>query len=303
VRRPLAGLVILVAALAGQPAAAPPATQPAAQAPRRIISLVPAVTEMLFAIGAASQVVGVSSFDEHPPEVLALPRVGALVDPDLEAIFELRPDLVVVYATQTDLRAQLERAGIPMYVYQHAGLPDVITTIADLGKRVGRDTEAAKVVRTLRSRLDAVAERTRSRPAVRTLLVFGRQPGALRGIYASGAVGFLNDVLKLAGGRNVFEDVPRQSVQVSAEMILTRQPDAIVELKYGTSEPTGSAIARERESWATLASVPAVREGRVVVLVGDHFVVPGPRIAEGAEQLARALHPDLFPDGATGGRP
>ena len=93
---------------------------PRAQAPpQRIVSLVPAVTEMLFAIGAGPRVVGVSSFDKYPPEVSTRARVGALVDPDLERILSLRPDLVVVYATQDEFRAQLERARIPAFVYQH----------------------------------------------------------------------------------------------------------------------------------------------------------------------------------------
>ena len=96
-------------------------TQVAAQrAPTRIISLIPAVSEMLFAIGAGRQVVAVSSFDDYPPEVLKLPRVGALLDPDLERILSLRPDLVIVYESQVDLRRQLERATIPMFVYKHA---------------------------------------------------------------------------------------------------------------------------------------------------------------------------------------
>ena len=113
--------------------------QVAASAPSRIISLIPAVTEMLFALGAGPQVVAVSSFDEYPPEALKLPRVGALLNPDLERILSLRPDLVVVYESQADLRRQLERATIPMFVYKHASLADVAVTIRQLGTRIGRD--------------------------------------------------------------------------------------------------------------------------------------------------------------------
>ena len=118
------------------------ATSRSQPAPARIISLVPAVSEMLFAIGAGPQVVAVSSFDDYPPEVLKLPRVGALLDPDLERILSLRPDLVIVYESQADLRRQLERASIPMFVYKHAALADVTVTIRQLGTRVGRDEGA-----------------------------------------------------------------------------------------------------------------------------------------------------------------
>ena len=109
----------------------------AAQRPQRIISLVPAVTEMLFALGVGDRVVAVSSFDTYPPEVQKLQRVGALLDPDLERILSLRPDLVAVYGSQADLREQLGRAGVPMFIYAHAGLADVTTTIRSLGDRVG----------------------------------------------------------------------------------------------------------------------------------------------------------------------
>src|SRR6478752_3512904 len=112
------------------------ATQLSDRTPSRVISLIPAVTEMLFAVGAGPQVVAVSSFDRYPPEVKQLQRVGALLDPDLEKILSLRPDLVVAYGSQEDLQKQLARASIPVYIYRHAGLSDVTRTIAEVGARV-----------------------------------------------------------------------------------------------------------------------------------------------------------------------
>ena len=104
----------------------------------RIVSLVPALTEMLLAIGAGPQVVAVSSYDDFPLEVKSLPRVGALLDPDMEKILALRPDLVVSYGSQTDMQAQLARAKIGVFSYRHAGLNGVFTTLKDLGAAVGR---------------------------------------------------------------------------------------------------------------------------------------------------------------------
>lgn len=274
-----------------------PELRPAAIAdgavPQRIVSVVPAVTEMLFAIGAGPRVVAVSSFDEQPPEVRRLPRVGALIDPDLERILTLRPDLVIVYESQTDLRAQLERASIPMFVYRHAGLADVTQTMRALGDRTGAHDAALRTAADIEQRLDAIRSRVSARPHPRTLLVFGRDPTTLRNIYASGGDGFLHDLLELAGGKNVYRDIPRQSVQATTENILALAPEIIVELKY-TGELDPSAIARERSVWNTLSAVPAVRAGRVHLLIGDEFVVPGPRIATAAERLARTLHPEAF---------
>jgi iron complex transport system substrate-binding protein len=260
--------------------------------PARIVSLIPAVTEMLFAIGAGPQVVAVSSFDDYPPEVRRLERVGALLDPDLERILALRPDLVAVYATQTDLRRQLERAGVPAYSYRHAGLADVTATIRDLGGRTGRVEDATRVAAGIERSMQDLRRRTAGRPRPRTLLVIGREPLAIRGVYASGGVGFLHDMLAAAGGDNVFADVKRQSVQASSELILARRPEVIVELRAG--DVPEAQRQKEIESWANLTALPAVRSGRVYFITDPRTVVPGPRVAEGAEIIARALHPEAF---------
>lgn len=246
-------------------------------------------------MGAAPRIVGVSSFDDYPPEVLTMTRVGGLLDPHVERILSLRPDLVVVYATQADLRAQLARAKIPIFGYEHAGLGDITATIRALGQRVGSASEAERVASQIEGALRSVRARVAGRPRPRTLLVFGREPVALRAIHASGGIGFLHDVLEVAGGLNVFADVARQSVQVSTELVLTSAPEAIVDLKYGGSTLTDEQVAQERAVWNALPAVPAVRNGRVYVLVGDEMVVPGPRIVRAAERLARVLHPAAFP--------
>src|SRR5262249_34986580 len=108
-----------------------------AAAPQRIVSIIPATTEMIFAMGEGVRVVGVGNYDHFPEQVSGLPRVGGLLDPDVEKIIALRPDLVMVYATQQELRERLERAGIPYYPYKHRGLADVTETIRDLGERLG----------------------------------------------------------------------------------------------------------------------------------------------------------------------
>jgi iron complex transport system substrate-binding protein len=260
--------------------------------PHRIISLIPAVTEMLFALGAGPRVVAVSSFDEYPPEVRTLERVGALLDPDVERILSLKPDLVIVYATQTDLMQQLARAQVPTFRYQHAGLADVGGTIRQLGARIGREQDAGIVARRIDDGLATVRQRVAAYARPRTLLVFGREAFALRGIYASGGVGFLHDMLAAAGGVNVFADVERQSVQATSEAILARRPEVILELRGGSV----AAEHRDREIavWQALPAVPAVRTGRVYLIVDPRTVVPGPRVAEGADLIARALHPEVF---------
>jgi iron complex transport system substrate-binding protein len=265
------------------------ATTQQAQPATRIISLIPALTEMMFAIGAGDRVIAVSSYDEDPPQVKSLPRVGALLDPDVERIIALRPDLVLLYGSQTDLMSQLSRASIPYFEYRHGGLSTVTESIRALGQRAGRAADAEALAASIDRRLAALRTKTQTRKKPRTMLVFGRERGSLRNIYASGGRGFLHEMLEAAGGINVFADIAAESVQASSELVLARAPDVIVELR-STDIPAAGDRESEMRSWHTLASVPAVRGKRLYLLTGRHLVVPGPRVADGAEEFARLLH-------------
>lgn len=257
----------------------------------RIISIIPATTEMLFAMGAGDRIVAVGSYDRFPPDVQRLPRVGALLDPDVERILSLRPDLVIVYDTQADLRTQLDRAHIPYFLYRHRGLPDIADTIRALGARVGMPDRANALAASLEQQIADVRKRVASLPRPRTLLVFGRERGTLRGIDASGGVGFLHDMLEAAGGADALADIKQQSVTMTTEMVLARAPEVIIELRYTRGDLSAGGDLR---AWDTLAAVPAVRNKRVYLLQGEEFVVPGPRVGGAVDRFARTLHPEAF---------
>ncbi len=276
-------LAILAATLLSSPPAPPPA---------RIVCLVPAVTETLFAIGAGTQVAAVSSFDNYPPDVAGLQRVGALLDPDVERILSLRPDLVVVYASQADLRTQLGRAGVPTYVYTHAGLPDVTTTIREVGERTGHGASASQLAGTIERRIAAVRHTIDGLRKIPALVVFEREPLSLRGIYASGGIGFIHDLLEAAGGRNVFADVKQEAVQATTELVLARRPEVILELRPAVTTETDRR--REIAAWDRLGSLPAVRSKRIYIFSDQKMSIAGPRVGEVVETLARTLHPEAF---------
>lgn len=259
-------------------------------APQRIISLVPNVTEILFAIGAGPQVVAVSNYDVEPPAVRSLPTVGALLDPDTEKIISLRPDLVITYGSQTDLQSQLKSANIPFFDYRHAGLDHIMVTMRALGQRTGHAAQAEKAATALQESIDAVRTRVAGQPRPKTLLVFGREPGSLRNIYASAGRGFLHDMLVAAGGDDVLNDIDKESAQVSTELILARAPEVILELNAAT-QLNDADLKKVTDPWMTLSSVPAVRNRRVIILLGPGLTVPGPRVIDGIEKMSRALHP------------
>jgi iron complex transport system substrate-binding protein len=284
-------MVLLLAAATGRAGSAP-APQASAR-PQRIVSLVPAVTEMIYAMGEGARVAAVSNYDRFPADVARLPRVGGLLDPSVERILAIKPDLVIVYATQRELIDRLDRAAIPYFNYQHKALADIMTTIRALGARIGSGAPADALASSMDRELGGIRARTAPLPHPPTLLVFERDPASLRNVYASGGYGFLHDMLQIAGGRNVFGSVARQAVQASTEMLIASRPDVIIELLYGDSLKNVDP-ANELRAWDVLGSVPAVRAHRIFALTGDEFVVPGPRVVDATRKLARAIHPDAF---------
>lgn len=283
-----AGLVLLAVTSFGCGRGQAPA-KTAAPPPSRIISIVPAVTEMLFAIGAGPRLVAVSSFDHWPPEVETLTKVGGLLDPDVEKIISLRPDLLVLDASQAEVIEKAKAAGIRVFPYSLGGLDNVTRTMRELGRIAGTEREAEAAASTVEQRLEAVRQRASGRPRPKTLLVFGREAGALRGIDVSGGVGFLHDIVQLAGGDNVFGGEKREWVRVSVESILAAAPEVVIELHYGY-HLTPLRLRSEIAVWKTLAALPAVRSNRISLLEGDKYVVPGPRVVEAAEEIAAAIN-------------
>jgi iron complex transport system substrate-binding protein len=255
--------------------------------PVRIISLIPAVTEMLFAIGAGDQVVGVSTFDTFPKDAATRPKVGGLFDPNFEAILSLRPDLAIVYGSQDELIGRLERLKVPLFSYRHAGLADITSTIRSLGQRVGHAPQAEALAAQIERELDEVRRSVAGKARPRTLLVFGREEASIRGLYVSGGIGFLHDMLDVAGGTNVMADVKREGLQLSLEQLLARAPDVVIELR-ASERWSPERQAWEVATWNTV-SIPAVRNKRVRFLGEDSLTIPGPRVAAAVRMIAAAL--------------
>lgn len=259
----------------------------AQQPPTRIVSLIPAVTEMLFAVGAGDQVVGVSTFDTYPEEVNSRTRVGGLFDPNVEAILALRPDLAIVYGSQDELVDRLQSTSIPIFSYRHAGLPDITQTIRSLGVRTGHAEAAEKLASRIEGDLESIRQAAATRPHPRTLLVFGREEGTMRELFVSGGIGFLHDMLEVAGGINVMADVKREGLQLSLEQLLARAPEVVIEVRAST--PWSAARrAREMAAWQGV-SIPAARSGHIRILHDDALTIPGPRVVSAVRKLAEAL--------------
>ncbi len=260
------------------------ATKPQAL-PRRIVSLVPGATEVLFAIGAGDRVAGVSSFDHWPPEVERLPRVGGLIDPDLEAILTLRPDLALIDPSQGSLRRQLTAGGIATYEYATADVADLLRNVLELGGLLGLSDRAVEFADTIRADLDVVRARYASVEPLDVLMVFGRRDGSFAELWVNGGVGFLQELTVIAGGHNVFGDVARPGFKAGLEAVIARVPDVVVELRSDGQRAVPAATLEAE--WRTL---PGFAEVRVVTLAAGWMLVPGPRVAEAARVLGARIH-------------
>lgn len=266
---------------------APPNASNPNAAPERVVSLVPTVTEILFALGAGDRVVGVSDFDNYPPEAMERPRVGALINPNVERIFQLQPDLVITYGTQFLLQERLAAAGIRQYPFVSGSIQHVLESIRALGREMDLAEESDRLSSEIELTLESIREGSgENRPKV--LLAHNREIGTMGSFYTGGGRSYFDELIQIAGGQNIFGDIDENIFQPSLEEVLKRAPEVIIELL--PSDPEGKARIDQRlADWQALAAVPAVREGRVYVLSGDHLLLVGPRLHLAAAEMAEAI--------------
>jgi len=254
--------------------------------PRRIVSLVPGVTEMLYAIGAEDRLVGRTDFCDYPPEARSKASVGGTVSPSLEVLVTLKPDLVVATSAgnSDETRRQLERLRVPLYLVDPHGLSDVFRTMTRLGALTEREGRAADVVAGLERRVRAVAVRVAALPRPRVLYVVWPEPLIVPGRGAA-----VTELIELAGGESVSADGPEGYPRYSVEAAVARGPEVIILARHGA----GTA-PYAREKWERFADLPAIRAGRLHAVDGDLFHRFGPRVVDALEILARLLHPEAF---------
>ncbi|MBS3734077.1 MAG: ABC transporter substrate-binding protein [Phycisphaerae bacterium] len=297
-----AAVVYLVWAAAYRSAQPSQASNHSGNGPERIVSMAPSTTEILFALGVGERVVGVTRFCDYPPETRAITTVGGYADPSYETIVSLRPDLVVLLDSHRDAKAELEKLGIRTLTTPHQTAADVHEAIRRIGAACGAADEADVLLAELGERTEAVRHAVAGlgRPRVFMCIERDTSSAQLAGMVVVGSDGFYNEIIRLAGGVNAYEDATIAYPQLSAEGAIQLNPDVIVDLvaRVPPDGPTREQIARQ---WNRLRTVPAVRRERVHVIVAPYAVRPGPRYVDFLEQLARLLHPEAFSEGVPDG--
>lgn len=276
-------ICVLAVALAACSRPAPPVAPG-----QRLAVLAPAAAETLALLGVADRVVAVGDWVTWPPEIAAKPKLGAYDEPSRERLLELGVDTLVTSASVAGRagREELERLGIRVVEFETDTFAGALEGIETVGALVGREPQAARLVAGVRARVDAVATGVAGAPRVRALVVVGRDP-----LFVAGPGSFLDELVRLAGGENVAADAGAPWAMVSLEAMLARRPEVILDTSENRPGAPRGALAGE---WARWPFLPAVAAGRVHFVDPALLAIPGPRLGEMAERMARFLHPERF---------
>ncbi len=257
--------------------------------PQRIISLSPSNTEIAFALGLGDRIVGVTEFCNYPPEALEKDDVGGFSTPSIERILELEPELILASTIHEEEVPRLEELGLSVLVIESSNLIDLYTSISLVAEVTGITADGEALIASMQERIgavEAVVADLDPEDRVRVYYEVYSDP-----LMSAGKGAFINEIISLAGGVNIFGDVDENYPTISAEVVAEKQPDIILFPDYhGTADFVVDGMA-ERAGWESL---PAVQESRVFAISDDAFARPGPRVVEAVEEAARIFYPEMF---------
>jgi iron complex transport system substrate-binding protein len=249
--------------------------------PHRIICLVPSITDSVFSLGAADDVVAITDYVKYPPEALVKPSVGSISNPSMETILSLHPDLVLGMpkSNQQSVLDQIRGLGIPVYLVDPHGIAGILQSITSLGRAINREPQAATLVARLKQRIAAVSVSVQGKPVIKVFAPVSYDP-----VITIGKGAFITEIIAAAGGESITADLPEEWPQISMEAVVARAPAALLLVRDGRITID---ILKDRPGWNAL---PAVRERRVYFL-DKRIEFPSPVAIDALEDLARQFHP------------
>lgn len=256
--------------------------------PMRIISMAPSLTETLFALDLGSRVVGVTNFCNYPPEAREKEKIGGFSNPNLEKIVSLKPDLILATldGNRKEVIDKLKELGLSVNVTNPRNIEEILSAITQIGQATYRQKRAEELVSSMRKRIETVVKSVKGLRRPPVLFIYGEDP-----LITAGPGTFANDLIRLAGGRNISEDSRIPYPKYNFEEILIKKPELIF---ISSMEVTEKAPSKVIERWKKWPSIPAITKEQVYLINGDLIDRPDPRIIEGLEILARRIHPEAF---------
>ncbi len=246
--------------------------------PDRIISLSPNITEIIYALSLEDKLVAVTDYCNYPPEARQKEKVGGLLNPNLELIVALKPDLIIGPPAYLDTAKKLSAQGIRSLLLPMDNVNDIYSSIDSVGSVFQSEKRAENLNKAIRDSItyfnNKIKELSVEIPSA--MLVLGRESGTTRNISVLGPGSFIDEIWRGAGGINTFADMKMAFAQVSREAVITRKPELILEFKFN-EEWNDQKNQRNLEEWGDVNEVPAVLKKQIYVLTGDYTLIPGPR--------------------------
>ena len=282
-------LTVIFSACDGSHVTQPPVAR------KGFISTGPHVTETVFALGQGSRLIAVSDFCDYPPEATHLPRIGGYMDPNLEKIAALSPELVLIAGESPKITDFARQRAIPYLNVSMDSFASIDAGIASLAKAMGCEKEGDALQAKIHAELEAVRTAVKGMPRPKVLIITTRQDHTLNNLYTSNRSSFVSELVDCAGGDNIYADAATTYPEASKETIVVKAPEVIIEFHAG-EKLNETEQAKYIEDWKQLESLPAVRNDRIYLILEGHAMRPGPRVGEIALLLAKRLHPDVvFP--------
>jgi len=249
--------------------------------PHRLICLAPSITDTVYALGAGAEIAGITDYTKYPPEAKQKPSVGGVINPSLETIAQLKPDLVLAIGglNSLDLVKAIEHLGFTVFVIQPHGIAGIYNSIESIGRAINQSTKASELVIRLRERERSVRERVAGKARPTVFFLVWPDP-----ITTAGRGAFVTELIEIAGGKSISDDLPYEWPQMSQEAVLARQPEYMVLAR----ESNADLAQLRRQAW--WKGLRAAQEGKVIY-ADDRIEYPSPIAFDALEDLARRLHP------------
>lgn len=249
---------------------------------QRVVSLAPGLTEIVFALGKGDRLVGVTKFCDYPPAAKEIDKVGGFLDINREALVALAPDIVLAYPEHAD-KINFLRQRARIVTVRHSRLSDLLASIREIGLALHGENEARRLVFSIRNKMRDISERVKGRKKVRTLFIAGRNADELKNMYVIGRKDFINDLLEIAGGTNVYQgNVAYPSI--SLESVIFLNPEFIFEI---SAHYEGISDREIQDLWRPYGMVTAVAKKQFKIIKDSFWLRPGPRVGLIVEELAR----------------
>ncbi|HIA32429.1 MAG TPA: hypothetical protein EYN83_04170, partial [Nitrospinaceae bacterium] len=262
-------------------------------ASQRVISTSPAITEILFAIGAGDRVVGVTDFCNYPEQACRLPSIGGPLNPSTETWITLKPDLIIIQEDSEVIQKNAKIFKIPSLTVSVNNLNNILNSIQIIADSLHMPQAGHQLAIKIKTKIEGYRTHLKKIEPRQVLMLLSDTNDPSRDLYAVGRDTFLNELLTIAGGENVLPDTMARYPKVSKEYIIAKSPEIIIEVGPKSNLSKEETLARKK-TWGKFSTLRAVKDDKLYFIGADYILIPGPRLLNILDDFTRTIHPELF---------